>query len=400
MADFPIVFNRSKVPSWGSTNGIDRFMRGALGHLPGRRVFSVANLDDEVQALADDAKGKGQLAVSSTGDSRELVIDMSQAQELGSHILDLSRSNEFKGFDQYVDAMLRHAEIKILPTKADPEIHRPTLIIDRSYYEDQRLRNIDLLKFAQFLAKRFGFTDIYLPDLTIEHSNDLLSIKAFGGYKVASFLDLNPRMPNHKNVLIQFLDLHNQHSGILKRILDYGRTQLFYSDTDTFAVVKLPKFDDLENLGIHFRSEPQYQDFKEELFKLFESNKVGKSSLILVEDFSETIRNSGQRSNISLHAADLGKYTLLETLDSDTPEHIVSLLYNQNWFFDEKTNDLILMPKVENLIEDKVHHYDENDIFRLAKFFINKEGMRVRIFENNDLIDPRVSAFYFSKKPS
>jgi hypothetical protein len=400
MVTLPILFNNSREPSWGSSNSINRFLRGSLDYIPGRRVSSIRDFDQELNALENDAQGRGQLADSLQIKSRELLIDMSKASNLGTQILDLSRNTEFKGIDKYVDAMLRHAEMKILPTLANPNIHRPTLIIDRSYYEDQRLRNIDLLSFAQFVAKRFGFTDIYLPDLTVEHSDDLSSIRAFGGYRVASFLDLNPRMHNHKDILSQFLDLHNQHSGILKRILDYGKTQLFHNDTDTFAVIKLPSFDELENLGINFRSETEYQNFKEELFKLFESIKVGESSLILVEDFSNAIQNLGKKSNARFDNMDIGKHTLLKSLDLDTPEHIVSLLYNQDWFFDEKSSDLILMPKVENSIEDRNHHYDANDVYKLARFFTNKSEIKVRTFEHNDLENPAISAFYFSNKAS
>jgi hypothetical protein len=379
---------------WRSSESINRFLWGALEYLPGRRVNSTRELDSEIAHAVEDFKGTGQL--------REIQaalhvprVDLTQVHEIGTQILDFSQSAKYKGLEEYVDAVLRHSEIKILPTRADPTILRPTLIIDRTYYQDMQLRNIDLLKLVSFLAKEFGFTDIYLPDISIEHIDENGAIRATGGYKAASFLDLSDNFENHKETIDLFLELYKEHSATMRRLFDYGKAQLFHNDKDTFMAVNLPTYEALEDLGISFRKESDYQKFKDELFKLFESKEKGKSSIILLDDYHDKDSLQIPRQSEHLGVDDPGKRALLDNLDGDTPEHIRNLLYKQNWFFDADNNTLVMLPIIDKG-DQKAYDYCENGKLRLAEFFISNADISVRAYENSDLADPAINRLYFS----
>jgi hypothetical protein len=355
-----------------------------IDRLPGWYVQGVKNFAREVDNATKDFDSKiggdftperRHLARILATRAEDFQIVNNEASRLGEAVQDLSLSKNFEGTDAYFNAALRYAEIKMLPFKSDRNQVRPTLVFTRDYYQDEMLRNVDLVHLAHLFARKFGFTDILIPDMNLQYSHKDNETTGFGGYTALRFLDRVDERPDLIKSCFNFLIDNQTHQTIqARKLFDFSKTQLFHSPEDTFVLVDFPSKQEYEILTGERIREKDYVELLEYAKKWF--RREGKEdSLILLDDFK-----SKRGGDLALpripktpeDELDPGRRKLLEMLAPNTPQHVAELLYSHDWYHREDTDTLLLMPSKFNY---EIYRYNMNDVSRLAKFFIEqKEG--------------------------
>jgi hypothetical protein len=299
----------------------------------------------------------------------------------------LNRS-ENQDLRHVLDQLFQHSEVVILPNPDNSKTASPSIIVNDSYYDDPDTKNHKLVEIASLLANEFNIVNFYLPDVRTKYikanGNGTGSLSVFGGYKVMKFLDYGNSDFNSKDALRENFEGVNEVSFLLRKITDFGAATLD-SNGSSRVTIKYPNYTYLEGLGIHFDTEQDYVDYKAGVGRAIIGPDGEPIVTKSVSKFSPNIKKPSmdvEDSNIT----DV-KTIIANALQPDTPTHIANLILSQDWLWDKKNKEVLLLPTTA---EESAYDYKIEDVLNFTRYFTNQSPIYPDMYEASNENHDRV----------